>query len=204
MESKKMTRKDVCEVAAGRPVIKAGYEKVTPLLRELEKQGDAIKIGFTAGVSGWTADVWAVGPVVIVEGHRPFGDIAMDDFDHNTLKKYGAVESLADSLIHHTEIKDWMKIAPTESKITGAKRWTADLLRDMIRAKIRQGDDYKIERMLRPVRQVGGASRKWTPYYSDDSLAILEAARALGLNVEKGNDAPRGGRLGNYITVRNF
>lgn len=204
MENEKLTRKEVYEIAAGRPVIKAGYEKVTPLICELEKQGDAIKIGYSAGVYGWNADVWAVGPIVIVEGDRPFGDIAMDGFDRNTMKKAGARQSLADSLIHHTDLKDWRKIAPTESQLTGAKQWTADLMRDMVAVHILRGDGYRFEEKIRPVRQVGGASRKWTPYYSDDSLAILEAARALGLNVEKGNDAPRGGRLGNYITVRNF
>lgn len=200
MESKKLTRKEVYEIAAGRPVIKAGYEKVAPLLRELEKQGDAIKIGSTAGVYGWNADVWAVGPVMVVEGRRPFGQITLTGYHKKVLEKEGARASLADALGGaFCELKDWGAALPAPAK---GWRIVYDyqkiLYRDLICAKIKQGKGARIERKIRPIRQVGHV------YSHDRTIEVMMAAHSLGLNVEKGNDAPRGGRLGNYITVRNF
>lgn len=207
----KLTRKDVRVLAYGRPIIKSGYEKIAPLLRRMEAHGEAVKVGYLAGVYGWNADIWDVGAVVVVEGYRAFGDIELNDYFKRVLEKFGGRYSLAESLDAKADLKDWRKAIPESLReIPATQRgnhvrdYAAIILRDITVLKIRFGKDFIYERTFRPIHQVGTGKKGYRPYYSDDyTQDIREAAEAFGLKIEEGNDAPRGGQLGKWIKVSN-
>lgn len=207
----KLTRKKVREIANGRPVIRSGYEKITPLLRRMEAQGEAVKAGYLVGVHGWNADVWDVGPIVVVEGHKPFGDIELNDYFKRVLENFGGRYSLSESLGAKTELKDWRKALPESLReIPATQRgnhirdYATLILRDITILKIKFGKDFVYERTFRPIHQVGTGKKGYRPYYSDDyTQDIREAADAFGLKIEEGNDAPRGGQLGKWVKISN-
>lgn len=55
---------------------------------------------YTAGVYGWNADLYEFGPVAVVTGYRPFGNIKPD---YETTKKY---ENMAREIIKNIPWND--------------------------------------------------------------------------------------------------
>lgn len=199
----KLTRKKVYEIANGRPVIRSGYCKITPLLQVMEREGQALKIGYCSGVHGWNCDVWEVGPVIFVEGYRPFGDIYISDYFKNKLEKNGNRICLAASIEHFTDWKEWKKTLPSDLE-GDARGFATTIYQEIIELKIAFGKDFSYSRKFRPIHQVGSAQKGYRPYYSDDKTeAIKKAAAFFNFSCIEGNDAPRGGQLGKFIVVTN-
>lgn len=74
----KMTKKEIIENYKN--VIKVGYCEIQYLTHTAER------MGFTAGVYGWNADIYKVdNDTVIVTGYRPFGNI---EPKYDVIKKY--------------------------------------------------------------------------------------------------------------------
>ena len=68
MKKIKMTKKDVCRIAGGRPVLSANYTVAC----YLEEKGFE-PIGYNSGVYGWNYDVYEIENALICAGYRPCG-----------------------------------------------------------------------------------------------------------------------------------
>lgn len=90
--SLELKKRDVMENYYTIPV---GYCDLQRLLRYEDK------IGYTAGVYGWNADIYAFGNVAIVTGYRPFGEW---ERPQGIIKKY---EDKAEKILNDERIKSW-------------------------------------------------------------------------------------------------
>ena len=88
MKKEQLTRKQV--EAMSDKIIRIGYCEMQGLLRCKTRKG------YTAGVYGWSADIFNIDGVVIVTGYRPFGNIQPD---HELVKEY---EKKAGEIIQYT------------------------------------------------------------------------------------------------------
>ena len=103
---KKLTRKDL----TGKPVVKIGYCAAHYLLKSAEK------IGYTAGVYGWNADVYETDIAYILTGYRFTGirgtyaaGAILDTAEKTAEKIFSACRSAADYEIFNAAAAVYLK-----------------------------------------------------------------------------------------------
>lgn len=177
MEKIKMTKRDIWRIAGGRPVLSADYS-ISCLLQEKGFQA----IGYNDGDFGWNFDVFEIGKAVVCAGHRPMkgsakitAKITRGDHERSAAE---AVEKMAESI-----------------KVTeGYKKWgwlAAEVFGAMLQGK------ESFSSIFRPYHAYKGNFARLS--YSSIPEGLDEACDRLGIAYEKGNDAPRGGKAGDFL-----
>ena len=178
MEKIKMTKKDVRKIAGCRPVVSADY-----LVSCYLKEKCFRPIGYNRGSCGWNFDIYEIGNAIVCAGYQPGkwdGEITKNPNSRSNKTVESVISDLADSVKVKGGYKTW--------------GWLAEeLIKSEIIAK-------PFRAIFRPYKQYGG---KWASrsYYKIPE-GLNEVCERLGITYELKNDAPRGGKAGDYLEFR--
>lgn len=178
MKKNKMSKSDVRSIAGNRPIVSANY-----IVSCYLKEKGFMPIGYNCGSCGCNFDVYEIGNAIVCAGYQPGkwdGEITKNPNDRSNKTVERVIGDLAESI-----------------KVKGGYKTWGWLAEDLIKSEIMAKPFIAV---FRPYKQYKGKWAKRSYYRIPKGLN--EACERLGIAYELKNDAPRGGKAGDYLEFR--